>query len=130
MKNAFKLVPIYLRWHYTTAFVDMFRVDGNIIWFLWHFFSISDTFRTFLSPWQRISERYKTGLDIPDIASTFVVNILMRLLGIIMRSVLLFFALVSFFATIVLLSVLVFLWMFMPVFLIMLAFFGISAFFN
>jgi hypothetical protein len=128
--NAIKLVPIYLRWHYTTAIVDLFRIDGNIFWFLWHFFSVPETFRTFFSPWQRMNEGYKKGFDIENIATTFVTNSLMRIVGVVMRSILLFFALVSFFVTSILLVLLFIIWIFMPVFLIMLAFFGISALFN
>ena len=128
--NAIKLVPIYLRWHYSTAFLDIFRIDGDIFWFLWHFFSVPDTFRTFFSPWQRMSEQYQKGLDIEEFASTFITNILMRIVGVIMRTILLLFALIGFFATFIVLFVGFFVWLLMPFILIFLAFFGISGLFN
>ncbi len=128
--NAIKLFPLYIRWHYTTAFVDMLRIDGNIFWFFWHFFSVPDTFRTFFSPWERMGERYEKTFDVANLASTFVVNTLMRIVGIFMRSILLFFALVSFIVVAIVLVAVFFIWIFLPFFLLMLAFFGISALFN
>jgi len=128
--NAFKLLPLYLRWHYSVAIVDLLRIDGNIFWFLWHFFSVPDTFRTFFSPWERMGEKYKKGLDVGDLASTFIVNTLMRIVGVMMRSILLFFAFFCFLASFIVIVIGFFIWLFMPIFLIMLAFFGISAFFN
>ncbi len=128
--NAIKLVPIYLLWHYSTAFLDMFRIFGNIFWFLWHFFSVPDTLRTFFSPWERMGEGYKKGFDIEAVASTFVVNTLMRIVGIIMRTILLFFALVCFFVTFLVVSVSFLIWILIPFILISLAFFGISALFK
>jgi hypothetical protein len=128
--NAIKLFPIYLRWHYSTAFVDMVRIDGNIFWFLWHFFSVPDTFRTFFSPWQRMGEKYKKSLDIEDWTSTFLVNTLMRIVGIIMRLILLFFALVCFLIAFFVIAICFFIWIFIPFILIGLAVLGISALFN
>lgn len=128
--NAIKLVPIYLRWHYSTAFVDMVRIDGNIFWFLWHFFSVADTFRTFFSPWERMSEKYKKGLNVEDMASTFVVNTLMRLVGMIMRTILLFFALICFIVAFIVIALGFLIWIFIPFILIGLAVAGISALFN
>ncbi len=128
--NAIKLVPIYLRWHYSTAFVDLIRLDGNIFWFLWHFFSVPDTFRTFFSPWERMSDRYKKGFDIEELASTLIANTLMRIVGMFMRTILLFFALVCFFVAFVVVLVCFFLWIFLPVILISLAFFGIMGLLN
>jgi hypothetical protein len=128
--NAIKLVPIYLRWHYSTAFVDMIRIDGNIFWFLWHFFSVPDTFRTFFSPWERMGERYKKGLNVEDMASTFVVNTLMRLVGMIMRTMLLFFALICFIVAFIVTALGFLIWVFIPFILIGLAVAGISALFN
>lgn len=125
--NTLRLVPLYLRWHYSTAFLDMLRIDGNIFWFLWHFFSVSDTFRTFFSPWERMGEKYKKKLDIEELASTFVVNTLMRIVGIIMRTILLFLALICFIITFMVLAIGFLIWIFLPAILLMLAFLGINA---
>ena len=128
--NAIKLVPIYLRWHYSTALLDISRIDGDIFWFLWHFFSVPETLRTYFSPWERMGEKYKGGLDIEEAASTFVVNTLMRIVGIIMRSVLLFFALISFIVAFIVIFIGFFIWIFIPFILLALAFFGVMAFIN
>jgi hypothetical protein len=128
--NAIKIAPIYLRWHYTTAIADLLRIDGNIFWFLWHFFSVPDTLRTFFEPWERMGEKYKKGFDVPEFASTLVVNILMRIVGIIMRTILMFFAFVSFVWAIVFAIVTFFVWLLIPFAYIMLAFYGIKALLN
>jgi hypothetical protein len=125
--NTLRLVPLYLYWHYSTAFLDMFKIYGNIFWFLWYFFSVSDMFRTFFTPWERMGEKYKNKLDIEAIASTFVINSLMRIVGMCMRTILLFFALLCFIITLIVLTTGFFIWIFIPAILLTLAFLGINA---
>lgn len=125
--NALKLTPIYLRWHYSTALVDMFRIDRNIFWFLWHFFSVPDTLRTFFSPWQRMGERYKKGLDIESFASTLITNTIMRVVGILMRTILLFSALIFFIISSIVIAITFFIWFFLPFILLGLAYFAIKS---
>lgn len=81
----FLLVPRYILWHYTSALKGTVTISRNVIWFLWHFFSIGLLLGTLFSPWQRIQEKHRTGLDIPDILGTFVVNIMMRVVGACLR---------------------------------------------
>ena len=72
-----------------------------IIHLILHFFSISTLLGTLFSPWKRLKEDYKKGLDIAEFFTSLAVNILMRILGAIMRSVVILvglFALVVVFA--------------------------------
>lgn len=79
----------YLRWHYARAFSDIFTIWRNITHFLFHFFSISMLARTLFSPWKRIeADRETQGFDPKDYLSTLLVNLIMRLVGAVMRSVL------------------------------------------
>lgn len=77
----------YLGWHYTIAYHDIFRVWTNFMWFVYHLFSVPVLLRSLFSPWKRMDMRYQKGLNIEDWAGTFVVNIMMRIVGAIARFV-------------------------------------------
>lgn len=64
----------------------MFSVFGNFMWFLYNYFSIPLLVKTFLSPFERLGEEYKKGLNIEAMLGTFVINTIMRLVGVIMRA--------------------------------------------
>lgn len=127
---ALRLVPLYLWWHYTAAFSDFFHIAGNLFWFLWHFFSIPDTLRTFFEPWERMNEKYRKGFDIEQIAQSFVVNTLMRIVGMFMRTFLLLFALVSNLVFLVVVVASFFVWIILPPALIIFAVAGIGSLFK
>lgn len=79
-------VPQYLFWHYTRALREMFAVFGNFFWFLYHFFSIPLLLKTFFSPFERLGEEYKKGLNMEALLGTFVINMVMRIVGIVVRA--------------------------------------------
>ncbi len=80
------LIGAYVSWHYSQALRDLSRNIANIIWFLYHFFSIPILLATFFSPFQRLDESYGKGLDLERFASVFVVNTLMRIVGMVART--------------------------------------------
>lgn len=80
------LIAAYVSWHYSQALRDLSRNVMNIIWFLYHFFSIPILLTTFFSPFQRLDESYGKGLDLERFASVFVVNMLMRAVGMCIRT--------------------------------------------
>ncbi len=127
---ALRLVPIYIWWHYTAAFVDMFRIAGNLFWFLWHFFSIPDTLRTFFSPWHRLHETNHKKFDLEAAASSFVVNTLMRIVGMIMRSLLILLAFCGFVVVLVVVIASFCVWIILPFALIGLTILGLTYFFK
>ena len=127
---ALRLVPLYLWWHYTAAFMDMLHIAGNLFWFLWHFFSIPDTFRTFFEPWQRMKEKYHKGFDVEQMASSFVANTLMRIVGMFMRTILLFFALVSYVVFLVVVIVSFLVWIIIPLALVIFVVAGVGSLFK
>lgn len=98
--KPFILLESYFAWHYGRAFVDMFHIWMNFLWFVYNFFSISALIDTFFDPWKRMGESYPKGLDIAGVISTFVVNVLMRMVGIMVRLIVLciglFFAIIIF----------------------------------
>lgn len=75
-------------WHYGEALSDIVRVWTNFLWFLYNYFSLPLLLRTFFAPWRRIrEERSKKGFSPEDIAETVVTNTVMRLVGALMRLV-------------------------------------------
>ncbi len=89
MKKPLILIESYFSWHYGRAFVDMFHIWMNFLWFVFNFFSISALINTFFDPWKRMGESYPKGFDIAGLISTLVVNLLMRVVGIMVRVIVL-----------------------------------------
>ncbi len=89
MKKPLILIESYFAWHYGRAFTDMFYIWMNFLWFVFNFFSVSVLVHTFFDPWKRMGEAYPKGFDIAGVVSTFVVNTLMRAVGIMVRLIVL-----------------------------------------
>lgn len=89
-----RLLRSYFGWHYSQALVAWWRIYGNGLWFLFHFFSVALLFRTLFSPWRRLAESYPGRFAPESIAETLVVNLLMRLVGFTIRVIFLSVALV------------------------------------
>ena len=84
-----KLFPHYLLWHYTKAFADLWRVSKNLLFSISHFFAFTLLLRSLFSPWERLGETHRKGSGIGDYFATLVVNFIMRIIGFVMRFVLL-----------------------------------------
>jgi hypothetical protein len=91
----------YLVWHYSRAYIEFSRVWFNLMWFVAHFFSILDLMKSWLSPWKRMIEERKKGWDVEELLSSMVINIISRILGGIMRTVIIALGLASLIITFV-----------------------------
>jgi hypothetical protein len=91
----FAFLGRYLAWHYTTGLLDCLRLLANFLWFVYHFFSVPVIARTLFSPWRRLSETYRGGFDPERAFETFIVNLLMRIFGLIVRVMFLIVATVA-----------------------------------
>ncbi len=95
--QAFSVARDYLVWHYSAALSDMFHIWWNYLWFVNHLFSVPDVLKTWISPWKRLQEDKVNILMKPeDFFANFFVNLMMRLVGFMVRTALLFIALCSF----------------------------------
>ncbi len=77
-------VALFIRdffiWMYFEAPAAYARIWGNILWFLYHFFSIKQLSFTLFARWKQLGEvPSKRGIE--EWASVFVVNLLMRVVG-------------------------------------------------
>jgi len=109
------VLPSYILWHYSRAFLSIFKIWTNFQWFIFHFFSIPTLFRTLLSPWKRLTEeRGGKPLDFENIVGPIIVNTLMRLIGAIVRLTFIVIGLLSYLIVLTLGVVFIFAWIFAP----------------
>lgn len=79
------LLPYYVHWHYSRALDSIVSITKNIIWFLWHFFSVGLLASTLFAPWQRLHEGVVHRFDLGEALSRFIINTVMRLVGVVVR---------------------------------------------
>ena len=83
-----RLIPEYIAWHYTRGFVEIYNIDKRLFSSTKNSFSFSLILKTFASPWKRMGEEYKKS-DPGSWATTLIFNLLMRMLGMVMRTAIL-----------------------------------------
>jgi hypothetical protein len=117
--RALLIAPYYIHWHYSRALQGIQDITTNLVWFVWHFFSIGILFETLFAPWQRIQETRKRGLDIEGYLSTLLINLVMRCVGVFIRMIFIVIGLVCC-AAVVLGGVVVFLvWLVLPLVIVL-----------
>jgi hypothetical protein len=122
-------LPSYIHWHYTTAITQFFSIWKNYIWFFYHFFSIVELARTLFLPWRRLSEE-KKATSLEELGEKIVVNILMRVIGALVRFVMIVLGVLFLLITGVLGSILFVVWVLLPVLVILLPLMGFGFIFG
>ncbi len=115
----------YFIWHYSMAIKDIIGICRNFIWFIYNFFSVSVVLRSFFSPWKRLNEQYEKGSGLEGIFSAFIVNTMMRIVGMIIRGVTLLIAGLALFFGISFSIVFLVLWAFVPFIVVLFVYQGI-----
>ncbi len=105
----------YFSWHYSRAFADIWNTCTNYIWAVWHFFSVPILTRTFFAPWRKMDVEYGKGFDLENFIGPFIVNTLMRLVGMIFRVVIICVGLVCIVALFLLGIAVTAVWIFLPI---------------
>ncbi len=108
------IFAIYFWWHYGPGLKGLIQVWKNFLLFGWHYFSVGLLLSTLFSPWHRISSSRGRGFDIGRWSRAFSEDLIARILGAIVRSIVIILGL--FFESIVLAvgAGLVFIWLTMP----------------
>lgn len=114
----------YFIWHYSRAVRDLLNIVMNFIWFFYEFFSIPLLLKTYAAPFKRLNEEYSGGFNLQAWAEAFIINTLMRFVGILMRSVLLLLGISLIILTILVGVILCFVWICAPVLLCFLLIYG------
>ena len=77
----------YLVWHYTRAFGEIRHVAKNLLWFVVHFFSLPQLIRSFFAPYRRMTEERGNAFNLEDLASFVIIGLISRIIGMILRTV-------------------------------------------
>lgn len=86
----FSFFPQYILWHYSHGFATFFHVWGNFIWGTEHFFGIGNLGKSLFSPWKRMTETRHGKWNFEAVAGALVVNFMSRLMGFVIRLILIF----------------------------------------
>lgn len=117
----------WIFWHFSETPNFLIEVWKNYLLFALNYFSLPLLLKTFLAPWKKYNWVYPKGFDVVEILNTFVSNIFSRILGAVMRSVLIVCGII-FQAFVLVAGAVVFaLWMLLPL-LIILGFLSIFLF--
>jgi hypothetical protein len=108
----------YFLWHYTRAYKEIFHVWLNFLWFIVHFFSIPQLLRSWFAPFKRIVEERKKGFDFEDFVGSLIINLMSRIVGAIMRSILILLGLVFLSITFIAGVLVQLFWIFVPMILV------------
>ena len=86
----------YIVWHYGRGTSDVITIWKNLLWFIYNFFSIPQLVGNLFSPWRAISDRRThKDINISEIASVFIINTIMRIVGFLIRSIFLIVGVVA-----------------------------------
>lgn len=105
----------YTFWHYGRAISEMFELFGNFAWFFYHFFSIGILSRTLFSPIWRLQEKYSKGFDPQAFFESFIVNIISRIVGFLLRSILIISGIIAEILVFLLFIISFVAWIFFPI---------------
>ena len=106
------LFPTYIVWHYTRAISDFKRIMANSIWFVFSFFSMGILLKTLISPWRRLSK--DENLAEATFFTNLVINVLMRLVGLLVRSITIILGLFSLVSVTFIFILGFFVWLLLP----------------
>ncbi|MFA6475814.1 MAG: hypothetical protein WCV68_00195 [Candidatus Paceibacterota bacterium] len=122
------IIVNYLIWHYTRAVLEFSHIYKNILSFLINFFSIPVLVRSYFAPWRRMGEDYTKDIfhDFEDVVAVFVVNFIMRIVGVVMRTVIIIAGLLFVIIVALFYPVLLIVWLLLPLILVVLAMLGIG----
>lgn len=111
--RAFSVFRDYLVWHYSVALSDILHLWWNYVWFVFRVFSVIPVAKTLFAPWKRLEEGKVSIFKNPqDYFANMFVNLIMRMVGFMVRTALLVIAFISF--LFVLIGGLVFLALWIP----------------
>ena len=110
----------YLWWHYQAAVVEFLVLARSLIKFVFDFFSVGILVRSYLSPWRRLHEEYEKRRPLGEWFEVFVLNMLMRAVGIFMRTIMIAVGLAATLISLLVAAAGLILWLAAPVLVVIL----------
>lgn len=128
--NFLLIAPHYISWHYTKAISDLINLFKDFTWFIWNMFSIKILLKTLFVPFQKLSVKSTKKFDIQEYFSALATNLLMRLLGFVMRTFFIVLGLLSLVFFTALSAIFFLVWLVLPLILIGMFVLGVVASFK
>lgn len=107
------IVSDYLVWHYSASLRQFFMLWLNFIWFVVHFFSITLLLNSLFTPFKRMTE-HANKKSLEAYAEVFVVNLMSRVVGFILRSVIILVGIITLLLCFAASTISLFLWLVAP----------------
>lgn len=115
----------YLKWHYSKAISSLGKIWKNFLYFVFDFFSIGLLFKNFFDPWKRMTDNYPKSFDFKIYFAVFITNLITRIIGIIVRLVLIIIGLACYILLTLLFPVALAIWLVLPFIIILLIIEGV-----
>jgi hypothetical protein len=115
----------YLKWHYSKAISSLSDIWKNFLYFTSNFFSIKLLFQNFFDPWKRMTDSYPKNFDLKKYFYAFIANLIVRIVGMIMRTGLIIIGLASYIIMALLYPIILIIWILLPLFIITLIIIGL-----
>ena len=112
--QIFLIILGYLKWHYGQGISSLTNIWKNFLYFISEFFSIKLLFKNFFDPWKRMTDNYPKSFDLKEYSYIFLVNLIVRIVGIIMRTFLIIIGLTCYILMILLYPIVLVTWIFLP----------------
>lgn len=116
----------YLKWHYYLGYYYVSVMYKNLLVFLFEYFTIKSLIKEFFLPWKRLSGSYKGVKNISSFFMVLIQNMIMRVVGIILRALVLFVGCIVILIFIPVYPIAIVLWTVFPLLIISLIIFGIA----
>jgi hypothetical protein len=105
----------YFRWHYGRALYSLTKIWKNFLFFISEFFSLRLLFSNFFDPWKKMTDSYPKNFDLKKYFSVLITNTIVRVVGMLMRTVLILAGLFSLLILILSYPILLLVWLILPI---------------
>ena len=126
---SFNIIGQYFNWHYKDQAGALIGVWKNFLRFNFNYFSLPILLKTLFYPWRKYQWFYGRGFEVGKYLQVFISNLISRILGAMIRSLLILIGLLAeVFIALAGATVLVF-WLALPILLLFGLWFGFKALF-
>ena len=108
------IIFAYFKWHYGKAILSLSNIWKNFLYFIFHYFSIGLLFKNFFDPWKRMADSYPKSFNFKEYLFSFLTNMIVRIVGMIMRSFMIIIGLTCYIILAIFYPVAVIIWLLLP----------------